>query len=64
MAEELKLKRTVAKAQFTRAETSLRKTVEDKSSLSSTIERKYGELKSKWQMVQDAHEDRSRNSMD
>ena len=56
MAEELKLKRTVAKAQFTRAETSLRKTVEDKSSLSSTIERKYGELKSKWQLVQDAHD--------
>ena len=56
MAEELKLKRTVAKAQFTRAETSLRKALEDKSSPASTINRKYDELKSKWQIVQDAHD--------
>jgi hypothetical protein len=56
MAEELKKKRATTKTQFTRTENSLRKTLDDESSLPSTIERKFEELRERWQTLQDAHD--------
>ena len=54
--EELKTKRIVGKQQFTRAENSLRRLLESGGGLEDTIQRKFGELSSKWQAVQDAHD--------
>ena len=56
MAEEMKLRRTVAKQQFTRTENSLRQALSNPNSLQSTVERKFAELNVKWQTVQDAHD--------
>ena len=52
----MKTKRTVAKQQFTRTENSLRQALTNLDSLESTIEQKYGELRVKWQVVQDTHD--------
>ena len=56
MAEDMKMKRTVAKQQFTRAENSLRQTLNNPESLESTVKRKFAELGVKWQAVQDTHD--------
>lgn len=54
--EDLKTKRIVGKQQFTRAENSLRRLLESGRGLEDTIRRKFEELSSKWQAVQDAHD--------
>ena len=54
--EELKEKRMVGKQQFTRAENGLRKLLERGGGLEDTLRRKFDELRSKWQAVQDAHD--------
>ena len=54
--EELKEKRIVGKQQFTRAANGLRKLLERGGGLEDTLRRKFDELRSKWQAVQDAHD--------
>ena len=54
--EEAKAKRTMAKAQYTRVENALRKLVGNPLSLKDTIERKFGELRDKWQELQNCHD--------
>jgi hypothetical protein len=54
--EELKTKRTVGKQQFTRTENGLRRLLESGGGLEDTIQRKFDDLSSKWQAVQDAHD--------
>jgi len=54
--EELKAQRVIRKAQFTRAENGLRKLLEKGNGLEDTLRRKFDELRSKWQDVQDAHD--------
>jgi hypothetical protein len=57
MDEELKIKRATAKGQFTRSEKRLRDAVTNMESTPiSTIERRYTELESKWNTVQEAHD--------
>ena len=56
MAEELKKKRATTKTQFTRTANSLRKTLDDESSVPSTIERKFDELRERWKTLQDVHD--------
>ena len=54
--EELKTRRIVGKLQFTKAENSLRKLLVSGNGLEDTIQRKFDDLSSKWQAVQDAHD--------
>ena len=54
--EELKKKRSLAKTQFTRAEKSLRRLIEDEQSLEEQIGKRFNEMSQKWQEVQDAHD--------
>jgi len=54
--EEAKTKRTMAKAQFTRVEKALSKLLANPLSMHETTERKFDELKVKWQEVQDHHD--------
>ena len=54
--EVAKAKRSTAKAQYTRVEKALRKLVTNPLSLQDTIERKFEELRVKWQEVQDCHD--------
>ena len=49
--EEAKTKRTMAKAQFTRVEKALTKLLENPLSMYETTEKKFSELKVKWQEV-------------
>ena len=57
MDEELKMKRTTAKGQFTRSEKRLKDAITSMESTPiATIERRYSELESKWIMVQEAHD--------
>ena len=55
--EEAKTKRTMAKTQFTRVKKGLAKLLANPLSMYKTTERKFGELKVKWQEVQD-HQNR------
>ena len=55
--EELKKKRTMAKAQFSRAENSLRKLLGNPMSLQETLERRAKDLAVKWQEVQNLHDE-------
>jgi len=57
MMEEMKTKRAIAKAQFTRTEKSLRKLLENQESLQETIKRKFKDVSDKWQEVQDLHDE-------
>ena len=54
--EEAKTKRTMAKAQFTRIEKALAKLLANPLSMYETTERKFSELKVRWQEVQDHHD--------
>jgi hypothetical protein len=54
--EEAKIKRSMAKAQYTRVEKALKKLVANPLSLQETVERKFEELRVKWQEVQDFHD--------
>ena len=54
--EDAKARRSTAKAQYTRVEKALRKLVANPLSLQETIERKFEELRVKWQEVQDCHD--------
>ena len=54
--EELKARRTVGKQQFTRAENGLRNLLEKGGGLEDTLQRKFDNLCSKWQALQDAHD--------
>ena len=54
--EEWKTKRSVAKAQFTRTEKSLRNLLVNEKSLEETIKRKFAEMSQRWQEVQNAHD--------
>ena len=54
--EVAKAKRSMAKAQYTRVEKALRKLVTNPLSLQDTIERIFEELRVKWQVVQDCHD--------
>ena len=54
--EEAKAKRTVAKAQYSRVENALRKLVKNPLSLQETMERKFNDLRTKWQELQDCHD--------
>ena len=53
--EDAKSRRTIAKSQFTRAENMLKSTLIKRDCLSTTIERRYVELKAKWDKVEQAH---------
>ena len=54
--EEAKIKRSMAKAQYTRVEKALKKLVANPLSLQEIVERKFEELRVKWQEVQDFHD--------
>ena len=54
--EDCKLKRTVAKSQFTRAEHSLRMILSSQDYLQETLDGKFKELAIKGQEVQNAHD--------
>ena len=54
--EEAKAKRTVAKAQYSRVENALSKLVKNPLSLQETMERKFNDLRTKWQELQDCHD--------
>lgn len=57
MAESLKAKRSRAKSQFTRCEKRLSDALADAESTPvATIERRYSELREKWNAVQEAHD--------
>ena len=62
--EQAKKARTSAKSQFTRAETSLTKSLESSDILAPTIERRFEELRAKWEKVQDAHDDYAELAVD
>ena len=53
--EEVKSRRTKAKSQYTRIENALRKLLTNPESLQETIERKFQDLRTKWQELQDSH---------
>ena len=54
--EELKKQRSLAKAQFTRTEKSLRKLLDNEQSLEELISKRFNEMSKKWQEIQDAHD--------
>ena len=54
--EEVKKKRSVMKAGFTRTEGSLRRLLGDEESLVETIKRKFGELGERWRELQETHD--------
>lgn len=54
--EEVKKKRSVMKAGFTRTEHSLRRLLSDEESLEETIKRKFGELGERWRELQETHD--------
>ena len=54
--EDLKTKRTVWKQQFTRAANSLTRLLDKENGLETTMRRRFDELSTKWQGVQDAHD--------
>ena len=54
--EQAKHTRTTAKGQFTRAEKSLLKSLEGEDIPVSTIERRFDDLRARWEKVQDAHD--------
>jgi len=56
MADEAKTKRTAAKSQFTRAESSLRNALAVENCAKWTIENRYSEFKRRWDNVQEAHD--------
>ena len=56
MAEEAKKKRTAAKSQFTRAESSLKTALSMDSCATWTLENRYAELRRRWDNVQEAHD--------
>ena len=57
MAEEAKKKRTTTKGQFTRTETALRKALDMAEECPQwTLDRRYEELKRRWDSVQEAHD--------
>ena len=57
MTEQLKTSRATAKGQFTRSEKRLRDVVKNMENIPvATIERRYNELHSKWETLQEAHE--------
>ena len=57
MADDLKTKRTTAKAQFTRAERRLKEVVDNPDSmLLSTVVRRFDDMNSRWNAVQEAHD--------
>ena len=55
--EEVKSRRTKAKSQYTRVENALRKLLTNPESLQETIERKFQDLRTKWQELQDSHDE-------
>ena len=57
MTEQLKVTRATAKGQFTKSEKRLKDAITMMESIPvSTIERRYDELHSKWDTLQEAHE--------
>ena len=56
MADEAKRKRTAAKSQFTRAESSLKNALSLENCAKWTIENRYSEIKRRWDNVQEAHD--------
>ena len=52
----LKKKRQMAKGQFTRAETALKRALDDADSIIPTIEKRYDALEKRWLAMQDAHD--------
>ena len=54
--QEARTKRSTAKSQFTRAEKSLNDALASDDVSASTIQRRFNELKIKWDNVQEAHD--------
>ena len=57
--EEARRKRAIAKGQFTRAETKLQTAVTTQADICTvlTVQRRYAELKARWDTTQDAHDE-------
>ena len=55
-AEAVKMKRTIAKRQFTRAESDLNNALSQADVPIATINRRFDTMKQRWSEVQDAHD--------